>query len=82
MTFSPLRGRHGPHEPIVPQLETARAEVSSYREYDYVVVNDDMMTCVDEMRAIVLAERAKVAARRDRAEAIARSFGIGSDGTA
>ena len=67
---------------IALRLDVAREEVPAFAEYHYVVVNDDMTACVDEVRAIVLAERAKVAMRRERAEAIARSFGIGSDGTA
>jgi guanylate kinase len=78
-----LRGRgQDSDEVIARRLEVAREEVPAFAEYHYVVVNDDMTTCVDEVRGIVLAERAKVAMRRERAEAIARSFGIGSDGTA
>jgi guanylate kinase len=78
-----LRGRgHDSDEVITRRLETARDEVPAFAEYHYVVINDKMTTCVDELRAIVLAERAKVAMRRERAEAIARSFGLGSDGTA
>jgi guanylate kinase len=69
-------------EVIARRLEAARDEVPAFAEYHFVVVNDDMPACVDEVRAIVLAERARVAMRRERAEAIARSFGLGSDGTA
>jgi guanylate kinase len=69
-------------EVIARRLDVAREEVPAFPEYHYVVVNDDMKTCVDEVRSIVLAERAKIGARRERAEAIARSFGVGSDGTA
>jgi len=78
-----LRGRRQDSDVVIERrLEVAREEVPAFAEYHYVVINDDMTTCVDEVRAIVLAERAKVAMRRERAEAIARSFGIGSDGTA
>jgi len=78
-----LRGRGQDGDDVIARrLEVAREEVPAFAEYHYVVVNDDMAVSVDEVRAIVLAERAKVAVRRERAEAIARSFGIGSDGTA
>ena len=35
----------------------------AFTEYDYVVVNDELEACVDRLRAIVLAERARL--RRD-----------------
>ena len=50
-------------EAIQRRLETARDEVAAVREYDYVVVNDELDACVDRLRAIVLAERARL--RRD-----------------
>ena len=42
------------------RLQTARDEVAAFTEYDYVVVNDELDSCVDRMRAIVLAERARL----------------------
>ena len=49
------------------RLQTARDEVAAFAEYDYVVVNDELDACVDRLRAIVLAERARL--RRDAAAA-------------
>ena len=51
--------------------------------YDYVVVNDEVEACVERLRAIVVAERAKVRAMRQTAEQIIATFrsqtsGIGS----
>ena len=46
------------------RLQTARDEVAAFTEYDYVVVNDELDSCVDRMRAIVLAERARFDASR------------------
>lgn len=58
-----LRGRSLDAEPAIQRrLATARSEVSAVSEYDYVVINDELDRCVSELRAIVLAERA----RRDR----------------
>lgn len=63
-----LRGRSKDSEEAMQRrLTTARDEVSAFDEYDYVVVNDDLASCVDRMKAIVIAERARL----DRAGAIA-----------
>ena len=42
----------------------ARDEVSAFEEYDYVVINDELESCVERMRAIVMAERAKLECMR------------------
>jgi guanylate kinase len=55
-----LRGRSkDPEDAIRRRLATARDEISAVAEYDYVVVNDALDGCVDRLRAIVLAERAR-----------------------
>jgi guanylate kinase len=47
---------------IATRLHNARAEIAHWREYDYVVVNDDLNRAFSAVRAIVEAERI----RRDR----------------
>jgi hypothetical protein len=55
-----LRGRSkDSEEAIRRRLTTARAEIDAVVAYDYVVVNDELEACVDRIRAIVLAERAR-----------------------
>ena len=55
-----LRGRSkDPEEAIRRRLATARDEIGAVAEYDYVIVNDALDACVDRLRAIVLAERAR-----------------------
>jgi guanylate kinase len=39
------------------RLATAKSEVSAWEEYDYVVINDELVRCVSELAGIVLAER-------------------------
>ena len=56
------------------RLATARNEVAAFVEYDYVIVNDELEACVDRLRAIVLAERAKLNAVRAEAEEIVQTF--------
>ena len=60
-----LRGRSKDSEEAMRRrLVTAAQEVAAVTEYDYVVVNDELDACVDRLRAIVLAERARLAAMR------------------
>jgi guanylate kinase len=70
-----LRGRSkDPEEAMQRRLRTARNEVAAFAEYDYVIVNDELNACVERLRAIVLAERARLRSVRLRAEAIVASF--------
>lgn len=71
-----LRDRCGdPEDVIARRLTTARSEISALDSYDYVVVNDDLDRCVGEIRAIVMAERARLARRRRAVAPIVRTFG-------
>lgn len=49
-------------EVIATRLANAKAEIEHWREYDYVVVNDDLERAFGSVKAIVEAERL----RRDR----------------
>jgi len=55
-----LRGRSRDDDKDVRlRLEVARNEIMASRDYDYVVVNEDLDNCVDRIRAIVLAVRSR-----------------------
>ena len=70
-----LRGRSADSEAAMQRrLQTARDEVAAFVEYDYVVVNDEIEACVDRIRAIVLAERARLRSARSAAEMIVKTF--------
>ena len=70
-----LRGRSKDSgEAIRKRLEVAREEVSAFEEYDYVVINDDLESCVERIKAIVLAERAKLQCIRPTALEVLRTF--------
>ncbi len=70
-----LRGRSkDPEDAIQRRLRTARAEVAAFTEYEYVIVNDELEACVDRLRAVVLAERARLWSARPAIEAIVESF--------
>jgi guanylate kinase len=70
-----LRGRSADREDAIQRrLQTARDEVAAFTEYDYVIVNDELEGCVDRMRAIVLAERARLRCVMEVAEGIVTTF--------
>ena len=70
-----LRGRSkDSEEAILRRLEVACREVNEFRGYEYVVVNDQLETAVDRLRAIVLAERARVQVMAKTAENIIATF--------
>lgn len=45
-------------EEIDRRLDTARREIENYSKYEYILVNDRLEQSTDELRAVVLAERA------------------------
>ena len=72
---SRLRGRSkDTEEQILRRLEVARTEVGEFAQYEYVVVNDDLDGAVNRMRAIVMAERARIKSMRGEAETIIDTF--------
>lgn len=74
-----LRGRSkDPESAIARRLQTARDEVGAVDEYDFVVVNDELARCVDEIGAIVTAERARLARRWDIIDPIVQTFSKGN----
>ena len=70
-----LRGRSKDSEDQMRRrLQVACREVEDFANYDYVVINDELEPCVDRLRAIVLAERARVRRMRPRAEEVIETF--------
>jgi len=76
-----LRGRSkDSEEQVRRRLETARQEVSAVSEYDYVLINDEVDGCVERLRAIVVAERAKPDVMGAEVASILASFGAVAGG--
>ena len=70
-----LRGRSKDSDDAIRRrLDVARDEVSAFEEYDYVVINDQLESCVERIRSIVLAERLKLQCMRSQVVNILRSF--------
>jgi len=70
-----LRGRSQDSEDAIQRrLEVARSEVAAFSEYDFIVINDDVMAAANRLRAIVVGERARRERMRSTAEGIVRTF--------
>jgi guanylate kinase len=61
-------------EAMARRLRVARDEIVAFAEYDFVVVNAEITSAVDRLRAIVLAQRARLARMRKQVETIAQTF--------
>lgn len=53
-------------EVIDRRMAAALDELSHYAEFDYLVINDEFATALDELRAIVIAQRQRRAAQLQR----------------
>jgi guanylate kinase len=70
-----LRGRSKDSEAAIQKrLDAACREVNEFASYEYVIVNDELDAAVERLRAIVLAERARVKVMRKTAENIIGTF--------
>jgi guanylate kinase len=68
------RGLDSP-ESVIRRLAAAATEMAEFGDYDYAIINDDLEVAVDELRSIIVARRAGRHRRRERLEAILRTFG-------
>ena len=70
-----LRGRSkDTEEQMQRRLDTARSEASSYVDYDYVVVNNDLEPTAVRLQEIIAAERSRMHRMRPVAERIIQTF--------
>jgi guanylate kinase len=69
-----LRGRASETEEVVrKRFDVARREIEHYGFFDYLIVNDTIDDAFDQLRGIILGERARRWRRADLAEALLRS---------
>jgi guanylate kinase len=71
-----LRKRHSDSLQVIERrLAAARAEVSHWPEYDYLVVNDRLPPATRALAAVVRAARFRRQSQAERAQEICRTFG-------
>lgn len=66
------RRAEDPDAVIATRLKNARLEIEQWRDYDYVIVNDDLNRAFEAVRAIVAAERLRRERRPGLEEFVAR----------
>lgn len=67
------RGQDG-NEVIARRMRDAESEMSHYGEFDYLVINDDFDTALEELAAIVTARRLRTAVQASRHEQILKAL--------
>jgi guanylate kinase len=60
---------------IENRLRIACREITQYRDYDYLIINDEFERSSEELKAIILGSRCRMAARAESAESIIATFG-------
>jgi guanylate kinase len=61
-------------EALAVRLHNSRGEVEAYREFDYLVLNDDVERAATQLAAIVYAERARRPRQERLAERVLATF--------
>lgn len=69
-----LRGRGSGEEEFRRRLEVATEEMSLYRTYDYAIVNEDLDTCVSDLKAVIRAARCRTSRVEHAAQGILDTF--------
>jgi guanylate kinase len=67
------RGSEGP-EALLVRLDNARREVKCYKDFDYVIINDDAARASAQLSSIIYAERARRERQEEAAAKVLASF--------
>lgn len=60
---------------IEQRLKRACNEISHYREYDYLIINEDLGSSIRELESILLGARCRMAARIGSVKSVLATFG-------
>jgi guanylate kinase len=60
---------------IENRLKIARQEITQYRDYDFLIINEELDRSSEELKAIILGSRCRMMARAGSAESIIATFG-------
>jgi len=69
-----LKRRTEDQASLSERLADARTEIQAYREFDFVVINEDLEKAVVDFKSIILASRCRPTSRKKRIDGILRSF--------
>jgi guanylate kinase len=60
---------------IENRLKIARQEITQYRDYDFLIINEELDRSSEELKAIILGSRCRMMAQAGSAESIIATFG-------
>jgi guanylate kinase len=60
---------------IEKRLKIACKEIRHYKNYDYLIINEELNSSTLELQSIILGTRCRTAARSERAESVIATFG-------
>lgn len=60
---------------IEQRLKIAGKEIRHYKNYDYLIINQELDKSIEEMTAIILGSRCRSSSRADYAKSIVATFG-------
>jgi guanylate kinase len=60
---------------IEQRLKIAGQEIRHYRDYDYLIINEDLERSIEDLRAIITGSRCRLAVRSEAARMIVATFG-------
>ena len=60
---------------IKQRLKRACNEIVRYKEYDYVIINEDLDSSIQELESIVLGNRCRISSRIEAAKSVMDTFG-------
>ncbi|CAN5788040.1 guanylate kinase [soil metagenome] len=61
-------------EDLILRLKNSKTEVSHYKDFEYVIINDDKATASQELKSIIIAERLKQVRQTAKIGAIINTF--------
>ncbi|MGB6336131.1 MAG: guanylate kinase, partial [Thermoanaerobaculia bacterium] len=74
-----LRGLDDDEE-IARRLAVSHWEIKRYKQYQYVIINDDLDRASDHLTAIILEKRPRLERQEERVEQILRAFEAANGG--
>ncbi len=60
---------------VEQRLKRACEEISHYKDYDYLIINEDLDGSIRELAAIIVGARCRIAARIESARSVLTTFG-------
>ncbi|MCG8609620.1 MAG: guanylate kinase [Pseudomonadales bacterium] len=61
-------------EVIAKRMAQSESEVSHYVEYDFIIINDEFTTALDEMASVIIADRVRIDRQREQHQGLLKDL--------